>query len=90
MNIATDFNGFVDKTSEAIRTALNSEVGQQLTKELLKMKLKQNPNMTVEEWKQVKSEFMTFIFLMFVKETPEAVKEMGEHIYNELNGGNTK
>lgn len=90
MNIATDFNDFVDKNSKAIRTALNSEIGQQLTKELLKMKLKQNPNMTVEEWKQTKSEFMTFIFLMFVKNTPKAMQEMGEHIYNELNGGNKK
>ena len=84
MKIATNFNDFVEKTSEAIRTALNTEMGQQLTEELLKMKLEQNPNMTAEEWKQTKSEFMTYIFTMFVKDTPEAMKEMGEHVYNEL------
>lgn len=84
MKIATNFNEFVEKTSEAIRTVLNTEMGQQLTEELLKMKLEQNPNMTEEEWKQTKSEFMIFIFSMFVKETPEAFKELSEHVYNEL------
>ena len=84
MKISTNFKEFVEKTSEAIRTALNSETGQQLTEELLKMKLEQTPDMTAEEWKKTKSEFMTFLFTMFVKETPEAMKELGEHVYNEL------
>ena len=48
------------------------------------MKLEQTPDMTAEEWKKTKSEFMTFLFTMFVKETPEAMKELGEHVYNEL------
>lgn len=48
------------------------------------MKLAQNPNMTAEEWAQTKSEFMTFLFAMFVKETPEAMKELGGHVWNAL------
>lgn len=84
MMIANNFNEFVETTSEAIRTVLNSEIGQQITEELLKKKLKENPNMTAEEWKQTKSEFMTLLFTMFVKETPEAMKELGTHVYNEL------
>ena len=48
------------------------------------MKLAQNPNMTAEEWAQTKSEFMTFLFAMFVKETPEATKELGGHVWNAL------
>ena len=58
MMIAENFNDFVDKVSEAERSALNSPAGQELTQKLLEMKLAQNPNMTPEEWAQTKSEFM--------------------------------
>lgn len=84
MRIATNLNEFAEKTSELIRTELNTEKGQQFTKELLKMKLKQNPNMTAEEWKQTKSDFMMLVFTMFVTEHTEAMKELSEHVYNEL------
>ena len=84
MMIAENFNDFVDKVSEAERSALNSPAGQELTQKLLEMKLAQNPNMTPEEWAQTKSEFMTFMFAVFVKEVPEAMQELGHHVYNEL------
>lgn len=84
MKIAENFDQFVDRVSEAERTVLNSPAGQALTEELLKMKLAQNPNMTAEERAQTKSEFMTFLFAMFVKETPEAMKELGGHVWNAL------
>lgn len=82
--LAQNFNEFVEIMTEAERKALNTEAGQELTEKLLQMKLKQNPNMTAEEWQQTKSEFMTFIFYMFVRETPEAMKELGQHVWNEL------
>lgn len=82
--MANNFNEFVTKVEEAERKALNTEIGQELTEQLLQMKLAENPNMTEEEWKQTKSEFMTFIFYQFVKECPEAMKELGTHVYNEL------
>ncbi len=84
MKIAENYDQFMERVSEAERTVLNSPIGQKLTAELLKMKLAQNPNMTQEEWMQTKSELMTFIFAMFVKETPEAMKELGGHIWNEI------
>lgn len=84
MKIAENFDQFVERVTEAERTALNSPAGQALTEELLKMKLAQNPDMTEEEWAQAKSDFMTFLFLSFVKETPEAMKELGGHVYNAL------
>jgi len=82
--IAQNFDEFVNTVTEAERKMLNSPIGQQLTQDLLKMKLEQNPNMTAEEWQQTKSEFMTFLFAMFVRETPEAMKELGHHVWNEL------
>jgi len=84
MMIAENFNDFVDKVSEAERSALNSPAGQELTQKLLEMKLAQNPHMTPEEWAQTKSEFMTFMFTVFVSEVPEAMQELGHHVYNEL------
>ena len=33
---------------------------------------------------QLKSEFLIFLFIMFVRETPEVMKELGKHIWNEL------
>lgn len=84
MKIAENFDQFVERVSEAESTVLNSPAGQALTEELLKMKLAQNPNMTVGEWAQTKSEFMTFLFARFVKETPEAMKELGGHVWNAL------
>ena len=82
--IANNFNDFIEKISEAERTALNTPAGQELTKELLKMQLAQNPQLSPEEWAQTKSEFMTFIFCMFVKETPVAFRELSDHVWEEL------
>lgn len=84
MMIAENFNDFVGKATEAERSALNSPAGQELIQKLLEMKLAQNPNMSPKEWAQTKSEFMTFVFTIFVKEIPEAMQELGHHIYNEL------
>ena len=84
MKIAENFDQLVERVSDAERIFLNSPDGQALTEQLLEMKLAQNPHMTAEEWAQTKSEFMTFLFAMFVKETPEAMKELGGHVWNAL------
>jgi hypothetical protein len=86
--LAENFNDFVEKISEAERTALNSPAGQELTQKLFEMKLAKNPSMTPKEWNRTKSEFMTFIFFTFVKETPEAMRELGLHVWTELNKEN--
>ena len=82
-NIAKDLDDFIETVSDAIRKTLNTEIGQELTKDLLRMKLNENPNMTAQEWANTKSDVMTFLFLTLVKETPEAMRELGEHTYNE-------
>lgn len=82
--IAENLNEFIEAVSEAERIALNTEIDQEITRDYLKECLRKNPGMTVEEWKQKKSELMTAIFLMFVKENPEAFNEFSGHVYNEL------
>ena len=67
MMIAGSFDEFVEKITQAERKALNTPFGQEITEKLLAMKLAENPNMTQEEWQDTKSQFLTFLFAMFVK-----------------------
>ena len=86
VNIAKNTTEFLDTVSSAIVKTMNTtEIGQELTEKLLDMKLAENPNMTKEEWNIVKQQFLVFMFHNFIKETPQAMQELGEHIYNELN-----
>lgn len=84
MMIAGSFDEFVEKIAQAERKALNTPFGQEITERLLKMKLEENPDMTAEEWQDTKSQFLTFLFAMFVKETPQAMAELAQHTWNEL------
>lgn len=84
MMIAGSFDEFVEKITQAERKALNIPFGQEITEKLLAMKLAENPNMTQEEWQDTKSQFLTFLFAMFVKETPEAMAELAQHCWDEL------
>lgn len=86
--IANNFDEFVEKVIKAETSALNSKEGQELTGYLLEAKLKENPNMTTEEWNKTKQEFMMFIFAKIMEESSELMKEMVKHTYNELRGGN--
>jgi hypothetical protein len=86
VNIAKNTTEFLDTVSSAIVKTMNTtEIGQELTEKLLEMKLAENPNMTKEEWNKTKQQFLIFMFHSFIKETPQAMQELGEHIYNELN-----
>jgi hypothetical protein len=84
MMIAGSFDEFVEKITQAERKALNTPFGQEITEKLLAMKLAENPNMTQEEWQDTKSQFLTFLFAIFVKETPEAMAELAQHCWDEL------
>ena len=84
MMIAGSCDEFVEKITQAERKALNTPFGQEITEKLLAMKLAENPNMTQEEWQDTKSQFLTFLFAMFVKETPEAMAELAQHCWDEL------
>lgn len=84
MMIAGNFDEFVEKVTQAERKVLNTPFGQEITEKLLAMKLAENPNMTQEEWQDTKSQFLTFLFAMFAKETPEAMEELAQHCWDEL------
>ena len=84
MMIAGSFDEFVEKITQAEHKVLNTPFGQEITERLLKMKLEENPDMTVEEWQDTKSQFLTFLFAMFVKGTPQAMAELAQHTWDEL------
>lgn len=84
--IANDFNEFVNKISEAERESLNTPIGQECTEIILNQVLEKNPTLTGEEWKQIKSDFMTWIFCKLLEEYPVFMQECATHVYNELRG----
>lgn len=82
--IAENFDAFVEKTCEALRLALNTPVGQELTEQLLAAKLKQTPGMTKDEWDKTKQQFMVFLFSKFVQDSPGVMQELAGHVWEEL------
>lgn len=85
MNIAKDFDEFTHKAVTATVNALNSESGQALIDELRKKCLKDNPNMSEDEWSKIKQEFLVYMFFNLIKDAPDLMREMGEHLYKKLN-----
>ena len=84
--IANTFDEFVEKVTQAERNVLNNtKYGQELSERLLQEALLTHPDMTKEKWQEIKSEFLTFVFIEFVKNHPEAMEELATHTYNEIN-----
>ena len=77
-------DGVVRERKMGAERLVNTPFGQEITERLLKMKLEENPDMTAEEWQDTKSQFLTFLFAMFVKETPQAMAELAQHTWDEL------
>ena len=82
--IAKNLDQFEKVTSNALLTALNSEVGQEITKDLARKQLERKPDTTLEEWKKIKQQFFLFCFCEALKDNPDLMSEYGTHIYNEL------
>ena len=81
--IAENYIGFVGIVSDSIITGLNNPIGQQITEELLRMKLAENPGLSVAEWKRTKAEFVMFLFVELMKEE-ELMSEFAHHVWKEL------
>lgn len=82
--IAKNYSGFVDIVSESIITGLNNPIGQQITEELLQMKLAENPGLSVVEWERTKAEFVMFLFAELMKVEDDLMSEFAHHMWKEL------
>lgn len=82
--IARNLDEYLEKAGEAVRTALNSEAGQELTGRLLEEVTKRNQSLTAEEWEGIKQEFMVYMFREMIRNNKEARDEMALHTWEAL------
>lgn len=70
-----NYEDFIKKIITAETTALNSEKGQKILKELLNKAKEQNPDLTVDEWAEIKKQFMLSVFREILKENPNFMSQ---------------
>lgn len=74
-----DYEELIKKIVEGEMLALNSEKGQEAMQRLLDETLKQNPNVTAEEWSTIKKNFIKVVFEKTIAEHPELLKSLAEN-----------
>lgn len=83
--LAKDLDDFTDKVTTAIMDALNgTDVGRDLVDSLHADVLKKNPDLTQEEWSDIKARFMVFLFHLIMSECPVLKHEFAIHTYDAL------
>lgn len=74
-----DYEELIRKIVEGEVLALNSEKGQEALQTVLDETLKQNPNVTAEEWSTIKKNFIKVVFEKTIAEHPELLKSLAEN-----------
>lgn len=74
-----DYEELIKKIVEGEVLALNSEKGQEALQTVLDETLKQNPNVTAEEWSTIKKNFIKVVFEKTIAEHPELLKSLAEN-----------
>lgn len=64
----------INKLVQAVVMALNSEKGTEIMKTLLDESLKQNPDLTNEEWQEIKKNFINLVVKDVVNANPDLLK----------------
>ena len=82
--IAENYIGFIDIVSDSIITGLNDPIGQQITEELLQMKLAENPGLSVAEWERTKAELVMFLFVELMVTDEGLMDEFAHHMWKRL------
>lgn len=82
--IANDLSNFIEKVGKTILVGLNNPIGQQITEELLQMKLAENPGLSVAEWEQTKEEFVMFLFVELMVADEGLMDEFAHHMWKRL------
>lgn len=77
----------IERAIKAETAALNSPKGQEIMQQLFDQAKAQNPNLTADEWSEIKKNFLIVTFNEIVKENPEFVshfaKIVKDYIENE-------
>lgn len=70
-----NYEDFIQKVITAETSALNSEKGQKILQKLYDEAKAQNPDITVEEWSEIKKQFMISVFREILKENPNFMSQ---------------
>lgn len=62
----------IQEITMAMAKAMNSEAGQKITEKLIEEVKKQNPNITMQEWKEIQSRFLAYMTIKMTKEIARA------------------
>ena len=62
----------IQEITMAMAMAMNSEAGQKITEKLIEEVKKQNPNITMQEWKEIQSRFLAYMTIKMTKEIARA------------------
>ena len=82
--IAKNLDEMIDTLAEAGIKTMNTEAGQQITEELMKLEFSLNPNMTPDEWEDAKSRFLVYVIMDVIKNNDSIRNEFATHLYTEL------
>ena len=74
----------IERVIEAEIEALNSDSGKALTTELCKELLKQNPNMTPEQWEKEKRKISVLLFLKILHGNESILNDYQLNLKEEL------
>ena len=70
-----NYEDFIQKVITAETSALNSKKGQEILQKLYDEAKAQNPDITAEEWSEIKKQFMVSIFHEILKENPNFMSQ---------------
>lgn len=74
----------IEKTVNAeVKVLNNTEAGQEITEKLIEIVKASNPNITMEEWREVQRDFLSWIFFQFMKDNKEARDVLAAAFYQE-------
>ena len=70
-----NYEDFIQKVITAETSALNSKKGQEILQRLYDEAKTQNPDITAEEWSEIKKQFMVSVFHEILKENPNFMSQ---------------
>ena len=83
--LASDLDEFTNKVTSVIMDVLNNTVfGRDLVSDLREDNLQKNPNMTQEEWSDIKAKLIVFLFYLIMENCPQMKHEFALHTYDAL------
>ena len=83
--LASNLDDFTNKVTTVIMNTLNkTDFGLDLVDDLRADALRRNPDLTQEEWSDIKARLLVFLFYLLMEECPVMKHELAIHTYDAL------